>query len=50
VPGSLFKLSRTPGNVQYPAPYLGQHNEEVLSDMLGYNDEEITGLSNEGVI
>lgn len=50
VPGSLFKLSRTPGNVQYPAPYLGQHNEEILSDVLGYNEEEIARLSNEGVI
>jgi crotonobetainyl-CoA:carnitine CoA-transferase CaiB-like acyl-CoA transferase len=50
VPGSLFKLSRTPGSVQYPAPYLGQHNEEILSEILGYNEEEIARLSNDGVI
>ena len=50
VPGSLFKLSKTPGNVQYPAPYLGEHNYEVYSEMLGYTEDEINRLSNEGVI
>jgi CoA:oxalate CoA-transferase len=34
VPGSLFKMSKTPGNLKYPAPYLGQHNEDVLSEVL----------------
>jgi len=50
VPGSLFKMSRTPGNIQYSAPLLGENNEEVLSDFLGYSEEEIVKLSNEGVI
>jgi CoA:oxalate CoA-transferase len=49
-PGSLFKLSRTPGNVNFPAPLLGENNEEVLSEMLGYTQEEITKLSNDGTI
>jgi crotonobetainyl-CoA:carnitine CoA-transferase CaiB-like acyl-CoA transferase len=49
-PGSLFKLSKTPGNIQFPAPLLGEHNSDVLSEILGYNDQEITQLSNEGVI
>jgi CoA:oxalate CoA-transferase len=50
VPGSLFKLSKTPGKIDYPAPFLGQHNHEVLSEMLGYTEEEINRLSDEGVI
>ena len=50
VPGSLFKMSKTPGNIQYPAPYLGEHNQEVLSELLGYSEEKIVQLSNEGII
>jgi CoA:oxalate CoA-transferase len=45
VPGSLFKMSKTPGDVKAPAPYLGQHNREVLSEFLGYSDEEIAQFS-----
>ena len=50
VPGSLFKLSRTPGNVKFPAPYLGENSQEVLSEVLGYTEEQIARLSEEGVI
>jgi len=50
VPGSLFKLSRTPGNVKFPAPYLGENSHEVLSEVLGYTEEQIAKLSDEGVI
>ena len=50
VPGSLFKMSRTPGNVKYPAPALGEHNREILAEALGYTEEEIEKLSGEGVI
>jgi CoA:oxalate CoA-transferase len=50
VPGSVFKLSRTPGDVSSPAPYLGEHNSEVYSDMLGYSEQEIADLANNGII
>jgi CoA:oxalate CoA-transferase len=49
-PGSLFKLSKTPGNIQYPSPILGGNNKEVLSDILGYSDNDLNTLSEEGVI
>jgi CoA:oxalate CoA-transferase len=49
-PGSLFKLSRTPGNVRYAAPRLGEHNLEVYSGILGYTETEIAELANDGVI
>jgi CoA:oxalate CoA-transferase len=50
VPGSLFKMSKTPGNIQYPAPLLGESNQDVLSDLLGYSEEKILELSNEGIM
>ena len=50
VPGSVFKMSRTPGKIDYPAPFLGENNRDVLSEMLGYTDEEISKLSDEGII
>jgi CoA:oxalate CoA-transferase len=50
VPGSVFKLSITPGKVENPAPLLGQHNEEIYSGFLGYSKEQIAGLAAEGAI
>ncbi len=50
VPGSIFKLSKTPGKIDYPAPFLGQDNQEVLSEMLGYTEEEIARLAEEDVL
>jgi CoA:oxalate CoA-transferase len=50
VPGSLFKMSKTPGKIDYPAPLLGENNQEILSEILGYTDEQIEQLSNEGVL
>jgi CoA:oxalate CoA-transferase len=49
-PGSLFKLSKTPGDVKFPAPFLGEHNMEVYSGMLGYTEQEIMQLTNDGIV
>jgi CoA:oxalate CoA-transferase len=49
-PGSLFKLSKTPGDVKLPAPYLGEHNQEIYCGMLGYSEQEIINLANDGII
>lgn len=32
------------------APLLGEHNEDILNDLLGYSSEEILALKDEGVI
>ncbi|MBW2651370.1 MAG: CoA transferase, partial [Deltaproteobacteria bacterium] len=48
--GSPIHLSETPGEVYAPAPLLGQHSEEVLKEILGYSQEEIGSLKEEGVI
>jgi len=50
VPGSPFKMSRTPGNIKFPAPILGGSNSEILTGMLGLTEEEVEQLSGEGII
>lgn len=42
--GPAFRLSRTPGVLSRAAPQIGQHNQEVLSNILGYSDDEIADL------
>jgi len=49
-PGFPIKFEKTPGEVLTPAPTLGQHNEEILSTVLGYRKEEIEALRKDGVI
>lgn len=49
-PGSLFKLSRTPGKIDYHAPFLGENNQDVYSEILGYSEQEIDKLDDEGII
>jgi crotonobetainyl-CoA:carnitine CoA-transferase CaiB-like acyl-CoA transferase len=50
VPGSVFKLSKTPGNVKFPSPFLGEHNTDVYTEVLGLTEQEISDLANEGII
>ena len=48
--GLVAQLSKTPGRTERFAPELGQHNEEILIDLLGYTWEQVTRLKDEGVI
>jgi crotonobetainyl-CoA:carnitine CoA-transferase CaiB-like acyl-CoA transferase len=47
--GLVPKFSLTPGKVVSGAPTLGQHNDEILSE-LGYSPEEIARLKEEGAV
>ena len=49
-PSGPFKMSETPWTVRRPAPLLGQHTDEVLSQELGLSEEDIRGLRSERVI
>jgi crotonobetainyl-CoA:carnitine CoA-transferase CaiB-like acyl-CoA transferase len=40
-----FRLAATPGGVAGPGPTLGQHNQEVLDDLLGLSEDEISRLN-----
>jgi crotonobetainyl-CoA:carnitine CoA-transferase CaiB-like acyl-CoA transferase len=48
--GIVPKLSKTPGRVNFVAPPLGTHNEEVYRGLLKLSAEEYEGLKKEGVI
>ena len=48
--GSVFKMSRTPGNRKMTAPAVGEHNEEIYSGLLGISPQEIQKLKEEGVV
>jgi crotonobetainyl-CoA:carnitine CoA-transferase CaiB-like acyl-CoA transferase len=45
--GFPIKLSRTPASIELPAPALGEHTEELLSEA-GYSKEEIQALEESG--
>lgn len=44
------KLSRTPGKVYATAPAVGEHNREVYSSWLGFDDGTLAELKAQGVI
>jgi CoA:oxalate CoA-transferase len=50
IAGSPIRLSETPGEVYAPAPLLGEHSQQVLQEILGYSQEAIDKLIEEGVI
>jgi crotonobetainyl-CoA:carnitine CoA-transferase CaiB-like acyl-CoA transferase len=43
VEGPKYRLSRTPAHTGSP-PTLGQHTAQVLTDILGYDDEQMVEL------
>ena len=50
VPSVLFNFSVTPYQMQMPSPTLGQHNQEIYVDGLGYNREDLECLKQLDVI
>jgi crotonobetainyl-CoA:carnitine CoA-transferase CaiB-like acyl-CoA transferase len=50
VVGLPVGLSETPGSVRAPAPELGQHTEDVLLNVLGWDWDRITALREKEVI
>ncbi|WP_454689716.1 CaiB/BaiF CoA transferase family protein [Achromobacter aloeverae] len=46
--GVPVRLSETPGAIRTAAPLLGEHNDEVLRDMLGLSAEQIAALRRTG--
>jgi benzylsuccinate CoA-transferase BbsF subunit len=45
-----FRMSRTPGYPNRPAPLLGQHTDEVLRERLGMAQSEIDALRAQGAL
>lgn len=50
VEGPRYALSETPGGPRSAAPTLGQHNGQVLAELLGYDADRITALAEGGVL
>src|SRR2546422_2333625 len=48
--GPVAKMSGDPEPLTAPAPLLGQHNSEVLTEILGYTDDQVGRLKADGVI
>ena len=44
------KLSETPGEIRWPGPVLGAHNQEIYGDMLGKSADELSHLEDTGII
>lgn len=50
IPGMPLRFSRFPDELPLQAPYLGEHNAAVLSELLALNAAEIDKLTEQGVI
>ena len=43
-PGAPFEMSGTPWEARSPAPTLGQHNQEVITQRLGHTTEQLAQM------
>lgn len=48
--GTPLNLSGTPTQMRLPPPLLGEHTDEILTNLLGLNDKTIADLRQNGVI
>ena len=48
--GDAVKLMETKNGVRWPAPSLGEHNDEVYSEMMGFDKAKLQELKENGVI
>ncbi len=49
-PGPPIRMGEGEWQIRRPAPLLGQHNEEIYCDVLGYSKEELVKLKQSGII
>jgi len=49
-PGPPSKFSATPGKIERPAPLLGEHNQDVYCQMLGYSRTDLVRMRQIGAI
>jgi crotonobetainyl-CoA:carnitine CoA-transferase CaiB-like acyl-CoA transferase len=50
IPGFPLRFSSFPGRLDLEAPFLGEHNGQVLASYLGYTPEHIGRLERDGVL
>ncbi|MFH1088120.1 MAG: CoA transferase, partial [Chloroflexota bacterium] len=49
VPGIAIKMFKTPGKLYRRAPLAGEHNEEILTTLLGYTADQVQSLNTQGI-
>ena len=50
VTNTHIKMTGTKQGFRFPAPMLGQHNEEIYGKFLGHSQEEIKKMQEDGII
>jgi formyl-CoA transferase len=50
MPAVLPRFSRTPGEIRFPGPRLGEHNADVYGTLLGLKQDELEALEAEGIV
>ncbi|MDO8432086.1 MAG: CoA transferase [Candidatus Binatus sp.] len=50
IPGFPLRFSAFPDRLELEAPFLGEHNERILSSYLGYSPDSVARLEQEGVL
>jgi crotonobetainyl-CoA:carnitine CoA-transferase CaiB-like acyl-CoA transferase len=50
IPGFPLRFSSFPKRLDLEAPFLGEHNQRILSSYLGYSPERLARLEQEGVL
>ena len=48
--GIPIKYSETPGAIRLPPPLIGEHTDEILTDILDYPPDRIEALSQQGAV
>ncbi len=49
VPNTPVQLSETPGSIRHRAPTLGEHTDQILTE-LGFSEDELAGFRQTGII
>jgi len=50
IPSMVPKLSRTPGRTDWAGPEVGAFNDEILGGLLGFSDDELNSMRDQGII
>ena len=48
--GVVPRFTETPGTIRHAGPALGQHTDDVLSELLGLDGDEIASLRSDGAV
>ncbi len=50
VPAITPKLVGTPGKTEWPGPDVGSHNQEIIGELLGYGEQGLEELADQGIV